>query len=309
MPSVVRLLGTAAGHGPEGVLLRGAVCALCLLPPTVLMGATLPAISRWLESTPQGISWLGFFYGTNTIGAVFGCLLAGFYLLRVHDMPAATWTAASINLAAALLGFGLAAWAPFPAGAAEEGGAPSPPGRAIKSVHFAIALSGMSALGAEVVWTRLLALILGPTVYTFSIILAVFLVGLGIGGSVGGLLARVSARPRVLLGGCQALLAIAIAWAAYAATQSLPYWPVDPKLAASPWFRFQLDFARCLWAILPAALLWGASFPLALAAAARPGQDPGRLVGGVYAANTVGAIAWRGGFQPAHHTVCGHEAG
>ncbi len=290
MPQVVRLLGGTAGHGPEGVLLRGLICALCLLPPTVLMGATLPAISRWLESTPQGISWLGFFYATNTVGAVFGCLLAGFYLLRVHDMPTATWTAAAINLAAALLGLSLAAWAPLPPEATEEVLAPSPPIPGVKAVRIAIALSGMSALGAEVVWTRLLALILGPTVYTFSIILAVFLVGLGVGGGIGGLLARVSARPRVLLGACQALLAIAIAWAAYAATQSLPYWPVDPKLAASPWFRFQLDFARCLWAILPAALLWGASFPLALASAARPGQDPGRLVGGIYAANTIGAI-------------------
>ena len=297
MPHVVRLLGGVTGHGPQGILVRGAICALCLLPPTVLMGATLPAVSRWLETTPQGISWLGFLYGGNTVGAVVGCLLAGFYLLRVHDMPAATWAAAAINLAAALLGFGLAAWAPSGGGGREAAEAPAGPAPRAKAVHFAIALSGMSALGAEVVWTRLLALTLGPTVYTFSIILAVFLLGLGIGGSIGGLAARSSARPRALLGGCQALLALAIAWAAYAATRSLPYWPVDAKLAGDPWFRFQLDFARCLWAILPAALLWGASFPLALAAAVRQGQDPGRLVGGVYAANTVGAIAGAIGFS------------
>jgi spermidine synthase len=291
MPQVVRLFGNAAGHGPGGILLRGGICALCLLPPTVLMGATLPAISRWLESTPRGISWLGFLYGGNTIGAVFGCLLAGFYLLRVHDMPTATWIAAAINLAAALLGFSLAAWAPPGPGPREPAVEPIPPAPNAAAVHFAIALSGMSALGAEVVWTRLMALMLGPTVYTFSIILSVFLLGLGLGGSIGGFLARSLARPRALLGGCQALLAIAIAWAAYSATKTLPYWPVDAKLAASPWLRFQPDFARCLWAILPSALLWGASFPLALAAASRPGQDPGRLVGGVYAANTVGAIA------------------
>ena len=52
----------------------------------------------------------------------------------------------------------------------------------------------------------------------------------------------------------------------------------------------QLDLVRCLWAVLPGAILWGASFPLALASVAAPGQDPARLVGGVYAANTVGAI-------------------
>ncbi len=72
---------------------------------------------------------------------------------------------------------------------------------------------------------------------------------------------------------------------------SLPYWPVNPLLSTSPWFTFQVDLARSLWAILPAALLWGASFPLALASVAEPGEDSGRMVGGIYAANTAGAIA------------------
>ncbi len=77
-------------------------------------------------------------------------------------------------------------------------------------------------------------------------------------------------------------------------TDSLPYWPINPSISqvlpGRPWFNFQLDMVRCLWVVLPGAILWGASFPLALAAVAAPGQDPGRLVGGVYAANTVGAI-------------------
>src|SRR5262249_41942597 len=58
----------------------------------------------------------------------------------------------------------------------------------------------------------------------------------------------------------------------------------------SAWFVFQLDLVRVMWAVFPAACLWGASFPLALAAAAAPGEDPGRMVGSVYASNTVGAI-------------------
>jgi spermidine synthase len=73
-------------------------------------------------------------------------------------------------------------------------------------------------------------------------------------------------------------------------TQSLPYWPINPSISSDPWFTMQLDLVRCLWAVLPGAILWGASFPLALASVALPGQDPARLVGGVYAANTVGAI-------------------
>jgi spermidine synthase len=158
-------------------------------------------------------------------------------------------------------------------------------------VYVAIALSGMSAMGAEVVWTRLLSLLLGGTVYTFSLILAVFLIGLGIGSSLGALLARRAAAARAALGACQWLLTAAIAWTAVMIAQSLPYWPIVPGLAPSPWYTFQLDLVRCLWAILPPACLWGASFPLALAAAAARGEDPGRLVGGGYAANTVGAIA------------------
>ena len=71
---------------------------------------------------------------------------------------------------------------------------------------------------------------------------------------------------------------------------SLPYWPIEPSITQNPWFNFQLDFVRCLWAVLPASILWGASFPLALASVAAPGDDPGRLVGGVYGANTIGAI-------------------
>jgi spermidine synthase len=148
----------------------------------------------------------------------------------------------------------------------------------------------MTALAAEVIWTRLLSLLFGATVYTFSLILAVFLLGIGIGSSVGSALSRGSVRPRVALGWCQMALCGAIAWTAYMLADSLPFWPINPSLATSPWFNFQLDLARCLWAVLPPAILWGASFPLALAAVASEGQDPARLVGGVYAANTVGAI-------------------
>jgi spermidine synthase len=151
-------------------------------------------------------------------------------------------------------------------------------------------MSGFTALGAQVVWTRLLSLMFGATVYTFSLILAVFLFGLGIGSSAGAAMARGAVNPRVLLGWCQMGLAFALAWAAYMLSSSLPFWPINPTLAPDIAFNFQLDIVRCLWVVLPGALLWGASFPLALAAAARDGQDPGRLVGGVYAANTVGAI-------------------
>jgi spermidine synthase len=65
---------------------------------------------------------------------------------------------------------------------------------------------------------------------------------------------------------------------------------VKPQLTISPWYTLQLDFVRALWVVLPGAVFWGASFPLALASMASGTEDPGRLVGRVYAANTVGAI-------------------
>src|SRR5213075_803020 len=97
---------------------------------------------------------------------------------------------------------------------------------------------GMCALGAEVVWTRLLATMMGATVYTFSVILAVFLVGLGIGSSAGALIARSITRPRVALGLCQFLAAAGVGWTAFMLADSLPFWPVNPVLSTSPWFTF-----------------------------------------------------------------------
>ena len=97
LPLIDRVYVAGAEHGLPGMLLRGFISALCLLPPTLLMGASLPAIVRWIEASPRGISRWGLLYGGNTAGAVFGCLFAGFYLLRVYSMAVATLAAAAIN--------------------------------------------------------------------------------------------------------------------------------------------------------------------------------------------------------------------
>ena len=289
---VMPVLGGAytawAPGGVAGIVLRAIAAAICLLPPTLLMGATLPAIARWVETTPEGVSWLGFFYGGNIGGAVIGSLVAGFYLLRVHDMVVATFAAVALNVAVAIVALVIArqaAYEPVAVVAGEKAVA-----KGAWAIYLAIGISGATALASEVIWTRILSLLYGGTVYTFSLILAVFLLGLGIGSSVGSALARSVARPRVALAWCQMLLAGGIAWAWYMLTESLPYWPIDPSMSSSPWYTFQLDLVRSLWAMLPGAVLWGASFPLALASVAAGRQDPARLVGRVYAANTVGAI-------------------
>jgi spermidine synthase len=306
LPLVNRIYVAGVEHGLPGMLLRGFISTVCLLPPTVLMGASLPAIVRWVKSTPRGVSWWGLLYGGNTVGAVLGCLLAGFYLLRLYDMAFTTCVAAAINLAVAAGSYLLAGRTPSeatvtgaaetaagPATASEAPLEPAAAGAGRWTVYVTIALSGACALGAEVIWTRLMGMMLGATVYVFSIILAVFLIGLAVGSTAGSWMLRSVQGPRtarLALGWCQILLAAGIAWTAYMISRSLPYWPINPLLTTSPWFTFQLDMVRCLWAILPPALLWGASFPLALAAAAVPGEDPGRVVGGIYAANTLGAI-------------------
>ena len=294
---ILPLIGTVyvaiAGQGFTGLFFRAIVAAICLLPPTVMMGATLPAISRWVETSPEGVSWLGFFYGGNIGGAVFGSLLAGFYLLRVYDVITATFVAVAINVAVAVAALVLAKTTPYRAPLDDSTEAPAKLWSIPKGswpVYVAIALSGMSALGAEIIWTRLLSLSLGASVYTFSLIIAAILIGLGIGSSVGAMIARETKHARRALGICQLLLMFGLAWAGIQLMRSLPYWPINPSLSSSPWFQFQIDIVRCLWTVLPAAVLWGASFPLALAAVAARNQDPGRLVGTVYAANTIGGI-------------------
>ena len=259
-----------------------------LIPPTVLMGATLPALARISQAARDHIPWLGIFYAANIAGAMLGSLIAGFYLLRLYDVTVASYAAAGINLAMA----GIAAVA---AGTSRESNVPPPetafPARESAVVYVAIALSGLCALAAEAIWTRLLGLLFGANVYAFSIIVAVFLAGLGIGSGLGALLSRARLRPRLALGCCQILAVPAMAWAAYNLDAALPYARVDPSIFSDVWRHFQFDLARTLWALLPATIFWGASFSLALRAAGGEDEDTGQLMARVYAANTLGAIA------------------
>ncbi len=290
IPGVSGVYGSLVPPGLPSVFIRTLLCVLLLLPPTILMGATLPAVARYVQATPRGVSWMGFFYGGNLAGAVLGCVLAGYFLLRVFDLPTATGVAVVLNLLVAALALLVSRVSPHKPQMEEgaKGGPLFTPGR--RAVYAGIALSGLTALGAEVVWTRLLSLLLGATTYTFSIILAVFLAALGVGSAVGSYLSRTIPNPRTALGLCQAMVVLGVAWTAYLISSALPYWPINPSITASPWFLFQIDLVRVIFALLPAPLLWGASFPLAVAAAAEKGQDSGRLMAGVYAANTVGAI-------------------
>jgi len=290
-PAIGKAYISISSDGPANVALRAVAAGICLLPPTLLMGATLPAIGRWVKTTPAGASWLGFFYGGNLVGAVGGSLIAGYYLLRLFDMPTASFVAVGINFGVAALALAASrfvAYSPAPEATPQESAKAA--ASSSRLVYWGIGLSGFTALGAEVVWTRLLSLHFGATTYTFSLILAVFLAGLAIGSSIGSAIARRAWNAQAAVGWCQLLLCGGMFWAAYSACTSLSYWMVDPNAAHDLVLTFRHDMVRAIRCVLPSAVLWGASFPLALAAVIRPGQDSGRVVGGIYAANTLGAI-------------------
>ena len=107
LPLIGKLYLAIVGHGALGLILRAVVCLLCLLPPTILMGATLPAIARCLDTTRSEMSQLGLLYMANLAGGVFGCLLAGFYLLRLYDGTVATLFAVSLNAGVAAVAFSI----------------------------------------------------------------------------------------------------------------------------------------------------------------------------------------------------------
>lgn len=292
LPIVGKIYTASASTGPGDVFLRAGVSIVALLPPTILMGATLPAIARWMETSRIGVSRMGFFYGANIAGAVVGTALAGFYLLRVYDIYVATVVAVTINTTVAIVAYGLShrnAYTPLELREASDTKSAS-----LRWVYLATALSGAAALGAEVVWTRQLSLMFGATVYTFTLILAVYLSGLGIGSAVGSRLAGYVKHPMLLFVACQVLVVAAVPWTtfaiAYVVPMLQPRYETMPEVIDSIVLTNLFDMLRCIIAIVPATLLWGASFPLALAAAGVRGEDSARLVGRIYAANTFGAI-------------------
>jgi spermidine synthase len=280
------------GYGALGIALRALIAAVMLLPPTALMGATLPAIARRYAADRQGTSTLAGLYAANTTGAVLGSLLAAFYLLAVWDVWVATVAAAALNFAVGWYAARLARQAPARPEAPAEAPAAAPvdPGaaRLVPFVYVAVGLSGLTALGAQVLWTRILTLLFGATVYAFAIILAVFLAGLGGGSALAAYLLRKGASPLRGLAFSQIALVPALLLAGHLLVRVLPY------ASPSAWIPVNalhtLHVFRAIEIVLPAAVLWGMSFPYALAAAAASHRDPGQSSGRVYAANTVGAI-------------------
>lgn len=291
-PYLSRIYFDYLGYGPLNLLVRAAIGAVVLTLPTTLMGATLPAVARSIRATKEGMADIGALYSANSFGAVVGTVGAGFYLLKEFDFYTASYVAVALNLAVALLALGVAGVFADDRITTKSESETAAPVENIWPVYFAISLSGFASLGAQIVWTRQLSLLFGATVYTFSVILGVFLVGLGVGSAAGTVIGQRAQNPRTTLGVVQLLLVVCIAYGAYSIQSILPN--LRMLDSTSNWVSIYIDHSlRCAIAIFPATFWWGASFPLALAGlqpAKKRAVDLGKWSGRIYAANTLGAI-------------------
>jgi predicted membrane-bound spermidine synthase/Flp pilus assembly protein TadD len=282
-----------------------------LMVPTLLMGATLPVLSRFFVRSLSHLGRrVGDLYATNTLGAVLGCALAGYYLIPALGMRRTVYIAAALNLAVALVIFvvdrlrdrseseGAAASTAAPAAAA-RGRAEGRTSWLGWVLLFAFGLSGFAALVYENAWTRALTLVLGSSVYSFTTMLVTFLVGLSVGGF---LYARLwgEREARVSLFGLIELLVGVAALATIPLFERLPFIFLRFLEAFGDSFNLFLAtqlFLSALVMLLPTLLL-GTTFPLVARLFTQSVYRVGSGVGTSYAANTLGAIlgAFAGGF-------------
>ncbi len=277
----------AAGPGPAGFAVAAAIAAVLLLPPTILMGGTLPALTRHLlRGGGRLLGPLATLYGANTLGAAFGAALAGFILFEAIGVSATGWLCAGLAFTVGAVAMAL----PTRPGAPLEAAASETPDRhpAKGAIVAAIAaLGGAAALGYEVVWTRLLVLPLRSYAYSFSLMLSLFLVGLVIGALI---LARFESRIQDAL---KALAVVQLASGAFVAASVV--WL--PGILTAP--SEGGGFSALLWSgvlhagpvVLPPTILCGMALPLAIRVFSGAAGSAGSAVGTVYAANTAGAIA------------------
>ena len=274
------------------VALRVLLAAAALLPPTVLMGGTLPLLLRGLTAERGVIGRrTALLYALNTLGATAGVALAGFVTVRLLGLTATLSLAAALNLLAALgaaalsrpLALAAAARRPERAGC-------NFPRRALLALFF---LMGATSLGYEVLWTRALVFHLGSSVYAYSVMLAVFLAGVGLGSLAFAPWADRVASPLAALGAVELMLAgwvVAQVPLFASLAGSLASWSeiVRPQSFGA---GTAVQLLAVLPLLLPPTLLMGVSFPLAVRAFHRELGELGREVGAVYGANTLGAIA------------------
>ncbi len=303
------------GDGRWGpALLRFALAGLLLLPPTTLMGATLPLLAQALVRRSERLAErIGGLYAANTFGAVAGALLAGFFLIPELGVTATVRIAAALDLsvAAAVLAFfsvgrvdALVKSRPSPLSPTarlrllEPTARIEPTEAERRRVLFAFALSGAAAMALEVLLTRAIGVVIGASTYAFTAILVSFLVGLAGGAAV--MSRRVTGLAHPLAALSRAIIAAGIATLLVLfVVDALPL--LMHSVARVPGLRHEglhaAQLGLSLLVALPATLVLGTIFPLVLACLSA-GSEPGPLVGRAYALNTVGGIvgSFAGGF-------------
>jgi spermidine synthase len=274
-----------ASDAPTVVLGRAALAFGVCLVPTLLMGGTLPAMARALSALGAGTDReIARLYTANILGAAAGAALGAYALMPALGLSRTMWLGAALNIVAAALALRL-----------ERGlGRQEPAPRVLQrgparwELLAASAWSGFASFLAEVTWFHLLAVVVGTSTYAFGLMLAVFLVGLTVG-------AAWLARRKEELAGWPLFGRTQLA-AVVAVTVTLPLWDRVPSLfvlagGAATSFAAQ-EAVRALACVelvfVPAAIL-GVVFPLTLRLAAREAAV-GRSIGGLSAANTVGAV-------------------
>lgn len=302
------LLRGAYGTGAPGLAFPTLrlVTALALVAlPAVAMGATFPLAARWfVPDAAAATREAGALYAANTTGAAIGALLTGFVLLPSLGLRLTTWTGVAMNLvvagAAWMLSSRPVADTPM-APAAPTPSAARPSKRAAAAVPamprpilaaLAMAASGFLSLALQIVWSRLLAQVLGPTTYAFSLVVAVFITGLAAGAGLGRRLAARATQPAA---GLTLSIALAVVCGAVAVGT------IDRGLLsmAAAVSAIDASFETVLlrqvllvtaW-LLPLALALGCAFPFAIRTGTGADDRLGADLGLIYAWNTVGAIA------------------
>jgi predicted membrane-bound spermidine synthase/tetratricopeptide (TPR) repeat protein len=292
----------AEGVTPYVTAVRFALSVAILIVPTTLMGGTLPALVRHFTDTGSGAgSAGGRLYAVNTLGAVAGCVAAGFFMVENIGLSNTLRVGAALNIiigAVVWTFFREPSWTLPPD--EEKKKQPRPDASRLDSLPLALfGLSGFCALALEVLWTRTLTLTLNNTTYAFSLILAMFLAGIGLGGAAASsALRRAKPNPSMLFGfsmmgvGLFALVSLLM----FAANQSITgligaVMPKDSFLNLIPGAEPMAPFvALALAAVFPSAFFMGAGFPLALESAKPRDGKVGGDVGRLYAINTAGCV-------------------
>jgi spermidine synthase len=268
---------------------RAALAAAFLLPPTLLMGGTLPLVIRGAGSLPGRVGRAtALLYGANTVGAVAGTATSGFLLVPTIGLRATLLVAAALNLLAAV--GALAVSRPVPAGV--HATAVAPAGRRQRLLLALFFAMGATSLAYEVLWTRALVFYLGSSVYAFSLMLLVVLLGI----AAGSLLVAPWAdrlRPPLL-----ALAVVELGIAAWIPVQVLLFGRLNTMLVGAAEAIGASTFhgmatAQLLAALpllLPPTILMGMSFPLAVKALHGDPRLLGSDVGRVYGWNTLGSV-------------------